>query len=118
MTKHAPMPSYWSLVNEVTHLHGRLDTLEIEIGDLKEENADLLETLDDMEKRFIEEWNRACNAERENEKLRELVRYIMHQCNDGNPRCDECIDWNDGCAALERMRDLEVHINEIQTRSR
>ena len=45
----------------------------------------------------------------ENQRLRELVRYIMHQCNDGNPRCDECIGWNDGeCVALQRMRELEV----------
>ena len=45
----------------------------------------------------------------ENEKLRELVRFIMHQCNDSNPRCDECIGWNDGeCVALLRMRELGV----------
>ena len=45
----------------------------------------------------------------ENAKLRELVRFIMHQCNDGNPRCDECIGWNDGeCVALLRMRELGV----------
>jgi hypothetical protein len=43
----------------------------------------------------------------ENEKLRELVRFIMHQCNDGNPQCDECIDWNGGeCVALTRMRGM------------
>lgn len=47
----------------------------------------------------------------ENEKLRRLVRYIMHQCNDGNPRCDECIGWNDGeCVALQRMRELGVEV--------
>lgn len=43
------------------------------------------------------------------EKLRELVRFIMHQCNDGNPRCDECIGWNDGeCVALQHMCELGV----------
>ena len=48
----------------------------------------------------------------ENVKLRELARFIMHQCNDGNPRCDECIDWNDGeCVALLRMRELGVEVN-------
>ena len=47
------------------------------------------------------------------EKLRELVRYIMHQCNDGNPRCDECIGYNDGeCVALLRMRELGVGVDE------
>lgn len=48
----------------------------------------------------------------DNAKLRELVRLIMHQCNDGNPRCDECIGWNDGeCAALLRMRELGVEVD-------
>lgn len=49
------------------------------------------------------------NLMTENAKLRELARFIMHQCNDGNPRCDECISWNDGeCVALLRMRELGV----------
>lgn len=60
-----------------------------------------------------------CEAERElrelhaeNAKLRELVRYIMHQCNDGNPRCSECTDWNGGeCVALQRMRKLGVEVD-------
>lgn len=48
----------------------------------------------------------------ENEKLRWLVRFIMHQCNDGNPRCDECIDWNDGeCVALLRVRELGIEVS-------
>ncbi len=52
------------------------------------------------------------DLERENVHLRGLVRYVMHQCNDGNPRCDECIDWNDGeCVALQRMRELGVEVN-------
>lgn len=47
-----------------------------------------------------------------NAKLRELVRFIMHQCNDGNPRCDECIGWNDGeCMALLRMRELGIEVD-------
>lgn len=50
--------------------------------------------------------------EAENAKLRGLVQFIMHQCNDGNPRCDECIDWNDGeCVALQRMRELGVEVD-------
>lgn len=48
----------------------------------------------------------------DNAKLRELVRFIMHQCNDGNPRCDECIGWNGGeCVALQRMRELGVEVD-------
>lgn len=45
----------------------------------------------------------------ENAKLLELVRFIIHQCNEGNPRCNECTRWNDGeCVALLRMRELGV----------
>lgn len=56
--------------------------------------------------------DRACKAEAENAKLRELVRFIMHQCNDGNPRCDECIGWNDGeCVALLRIRELGIEVD-------
>lgn len=53
------------------------------------------------------------NLRKENAKLRELVRFIMHQCNDGNPRCDECIGWNDGeCVALQRIRELGMEVDE------
>lgn len=46
------------------------------------------------------------------DELRELARFIMHQCNDCNPRCDECIGWNGGeCVALLRMRELEVEVD-------
>ena len=102
MNEPAQMPSYWSLVNEVTHLHGHCDTLEVEIADLKEENAELLETLDETEKRFISEWNRALNAERENEKLRELVRDIWdaYRCEEVAPNVAKY--WYD------RMRELGV----------
>lgn len=47
----------------------------------------------------------------ENAKLRELVRFIMHRCNDGNPRCDECIEWNySECVSLQRMRELGIEV--------
>ena len=47
-----------------------------------------------------------------NAKLRWLVRFIMHQCNDGNPRCEECIGWNDGeCVSLSRMRELGIEVD-------
>lgn len=51
--------------------------------------------------------------ETENTKLRELVRFIMHQCNDGNPRCEECIGWNGGeCVSLSRIRELGIEVGE------
>lgn len=59
----------------------------------------------------LREENDALKAE--NAKLRKLVRFIMHQCNDGNPRCDECVGWNGGeCVALLRMRELGVEVSE------
>ena len=52
-------------------------------------------------------------ANAEKARLRELVRFIMHQCNDGNPRCDECVGWNGGeCVALLRMRELRIEVGE------
>lgn len=49
----------------------------------------------------------------ENAKLRELVRFIMHQCNDGNPRCEECVGWNGGeCVALLRICELGIEVTE------
>lgn len=61
----------------------------------------------------IEEQPEVKRLKTENARLRELVRFIMHQCNDGNPRCDECIDWNDGeCVALLHMRKLGVEVDD------
>lgn len=57
--------------------------------------------------------NTVANLETDNAKLRKLVRFIMHQCNDGNPRCDECVGWNDGeCVALLRMSELGIEVDE------
>lgn len=36
MSEPKPMPTYWSLAEEVTHLHGRLDQLEAENAKLRE----------------------------------------------------------------------------------
>ena len=59
-----------------------------------------------------EQFERARSLQAENAKLRELVHFIMHQCNDGNPRCDECIGWNGGeCVALQRMREMGVEVD-------
>lgn len=67
MSELKPMPSYWALAEEVTHLHGQLDQL-------KAENAKLREVVLDGEEsaRLILDESRA--LESENAKLRELVR--------------------------------------------
>lgn len=36
MNKPKPMPTYWSLVEKVTHLHGQLDQLVVENDKLRE----------------------------------------------------------------------------------
>ena len=36
MSKPKPMPSYWALAEEVTHLHGQLDQLKAENAKLRE----------------------------------------------------------------------------------
>lgn len=35
MSKPKPMPSYWALAEEVTHLHGQLDQLKAENAKLR-----------------------------------------------------------------------------------
>ena len=53
----------------------------------------------------------ADSSDADSAKLQELARFIMHQCNDGNQRCNECIGWNDGeCVALQRMRELGIEV--------
>lgn len=77
----------------------QIDGFRREVRELKAENARLRAARDT--------W-----AEND-AKLRELVRFIMHQCNDGNPRCDECIGWNDGeCVALLRTHELGMGVND------
>jgi len=54
MSEPKPMPSYWALAEEVTHLHGQLDQL-------KAENAKLRELVRNLYKRFygvvLENWS-------------------------------------------------------------
>ena len=69
MSNPAPMPSYWALAEEVTHLHGHLDKLKAENAELRRELAvsePLFETLNAANDRLL-----ADNAE-----LRELVERL------------------------------------------
>lgn len=85
------------------------DRCLVRVGELEAENEKLREEFDRMDiwhsKELIAAWN-------ENDKLQELVHFIMHQCNDGNPRCDECVGLNNGeCVVLQRMRELGVEVS-------
>lgn len=60
MSEPKPMPTYWALAEEVTHLHGRLDQLTAE-------NAKLRELVDYMKPIA---WYAA--SERERDRMREL----------------------------------------------
>jgi len=78
-----------------------------------DQNGRMVSDFDKSEYDFLRRYGRTPEEVLdENAKLRELARFIMHQCNDGNPRCDECIGWNDGeCVALLRMRELRVEVD-------
>lgn len=83
----------------------------LDVADMLDENAKLRDELDAAKHDLSLFSERIVELGAENAKLRELARIIMHQCNDGNPRCDECIGWNDGeCVALLRMRELGVEV--------
>lgn len=73
-----PMPSYWTLAEEVTHLHGQLGKLQSENAKLRDENARLRSCLSD-------DSDNARQIIGENHKLRELVR-DMAEFGDGDWR--------------------------------
>ena len=101
MSNPAPMPSYWALAEEVTHLHGHLDKLKAENAELRRELAvsePLFETLNAANDGLLAE----------NAKLRELVEY-MHRCyvigHDWGPYGAPEQHWVE-----ERMRELGVEV--------
>lgn len=51
-----------------------LDVLRVKIDDLKEENAELLEQLQDAEHEESIAWDKVRSVERQNDELRELLR--------------------------------------------
>ena len=48
MSEPKPMPSYWSLAEEVTHLHGLLDKYQDENAKLRKENDTLCHRIDEL----------------------------------------------------------------------
>lgn len=116
------MPSYWKLVEEVTHLHGYLDKLQAENAKLREQMERLVTLLRvdcdidaswDGLRRF---WSieltesgcmmrdRVCKAEAENAELRELVRELYEMA------------WLEYPSAFEReflgrLRELGIEVN-------
>ena len=79
------------------------------IWELRCKCADLVDERERLRSCLSDDADNARQIMGENARLMELARFIMHQCNDDNPRCDECIGWNDGeCVALLRMRELRV----------
>ena len=51
MSEPKPMPSYWALAEEVTHLHGQLDKLKAENEKLRTQLADVTESMGRVEQR-------------------------------------------------------------------
>ena len=102
MSKPAPMPNYWALAEEVTHLHGHLDQLKAENEELRKELAvddPLFETLNDANDRLLAE-----NAE-----LRELVRDMWHEL-DAATQYDAGGGRGSVCEFAIRMRELGVEV--------
>ena len=86
MSEPKPMPSYWALAEEVTHLHGQLDKLKAENAALRIQLADVTESMGRVEERCA--------------KLRELVGdYHMFEHGD----CHSC-RYHDECRKDESCR--------------
>ena len=98
MSEPKPMPSYWALAEEVTHLHGQLDKL-------KAENAKLIVKLN--AEHIVRQ-----NVEIENASLRELVKYA-YECavHSDHATCDDCERINGCCILVGRMRELGVEVD-------
>lgn len=96
MSKPKPMPSYWALAEEVTHLHGQLDQLKAEneklISVLHEVEAEAVDAylclqhdcellVGELDDRFRKYWH----EQDQNEKLREQLQDAEH---------DESMAWD------------------------
>lgn len=101
MSEPKPMPTYWALAEEVTHLHGRLDQLEAENAKLRED-LEFERSENGWVREFLNRMGQKCGTrdcpslvahvtklEAENAKLRELVR-DMYYCCSSNDRCHPC----------------------------
>lgn len=121
MSKPKPMPEYWELYQEVTHLHGYLDKLKAENDKLKMER-DYWHT---EQARASYAWSKAfkrsymskheiTTLKDENKKLRALVRGLDY-CSDelNSAECDRCplhdpSDPNFEPKCVRMMRDLGI----------
>ena len=99
MSNPAPMPSYWALAEEVTHLRGHLDKLQAENAKLREQNrylmkGDLLHVLTDQELAEQQKREREMQAsikalDDENAELRKELAVndpLFETLNDANDR--------------------------------
>lgn len=89
MSKPKPMPNYWALAKEVTHLHGQLDKLQAENAKLLDENSRL--------QKYV---SKALSA----------ISYC-DCCPHVDCGCDtETVPMHEGCKAFEELRELGVEI--------
>lgn len=94
MSEPKPMPTYWALAEEVTHLHGQLDKLQDENAKLRESNNMLAKLLGDR--------TADCH------KLRELVRDMWNgMCGYGHD-CRSCEHY-ELCAGQRFVGECEYH---------
>ena len=108
MSNPKPMPPYWMLAEEVTHLRGHLDKAQAENAELREERdtyRDLVGLMDHPDLNV--------QLQAENDALRELVRHALTFCVNGYcSEYDGCM-WTvgkSGCSFADRAKKLGVEV--------
>lgn len=121
MDKPKPMPKYWELFQEVTHLHGYLDKLKAENEKLKLErdywHIEASRAQYDWGESFKQSYrrkNEIADLKEENDKLRELVTRMVRAFRVGTEWCDYgcaqefgCVDTRI-CPIVKAMRELGI----------
>lgn len=97
MSEPKPMPSYWILVEEVTHLYGQVDKL-------KDENAKLQEACERMFKANVDKNGDILRLTREASELRELCADMWHDLQK-----QLMPPWSEEYE--QRMRELGIEVN-------
>lgn len=113
MSEPKPMPSYWALAEEVTHLHGLLDKYQDENAELRKERDFYFQQVTENGERMQRVID-ALNAE--NAKLRELVGDIWEACpTDGYYCIYHCEHYDkeseSHCKLEARMAELGVEVD-------
>lgn len=73
MNEPTPMPTYWALAEEVTHLHGQLDKFQAEDAKLQELCADMFDGMCDHDHCYTcHHWQEGYNGCEYHERMAQL----------------------------------------------